>query len=71
MLTTFFLILSQMDTEAVVHATDDLLQQMGLEQAGDRLSLKAFCAIAKECERRKKEEGEDTKKKVPTRVIYS
>ena len=33
-----------MDISAVVHASDDLVLQLGLEQAGDRLSLKAFCA---------------------------
>ena len=33
-----------MDVSAVVHASDDLLRQLGLEQAGDRLSLRAFCA---------------------------
>ena len=32
-----------MDVSAVVHASDDLLRQLGLEQAGDRLSLRAFC----------------------------
>ena len=48
--------------------TDDLLQQMGLEQAGDRLSLKAFFVQknVKEVKKRKEKKGE-----VPTRVIYS
>lgn len=36
-----------MDVSAVMHASDDFLQQLGLEKAGDRLSLKAFCA--REC----------------------
>lgn len=50
-------IFSQMDATAVVHASDDLLVQLGLEQAGDRLSLKAFCA--RECAKSHKVEGEE------------
>ena len=54
-----------MDISAVVHASDDLLRQLGLEQAGDRLSLKAFCA--RECETsNKSEEDKEFKEKKRT-----
>ena len=54
-----------MDVSAVVHASDDLLQQLGLEQAGDRLSLRAFCD--QECETSDKpKEGKEFKEKKRT-----
>ena len=55
-------IFSQMDISAVAHASDDFLLQLGFEQAGDRLSLKAFCA--RECETNDKSgEGKNSKKR--------
>lgn len=33
----------QMDVEAVSHATDDVLEALGLVKTGDRVSLQAFC----------------------------
>lgn len=59
-----------MDVSAVMHASDDFLRQLGLEQARDRLSLKALCA--RECATNDKSgEGEELKekKKDPTRII--
>ena len=54
-----------MDISAVAHASDDFLLQLGLEQAGDRLSLKAFCA--RECETSDKSgEGKEFKEKKRT-----
>lgn len=54
-----------MDVSAVMHASDDFLRQLGLEQAGDQLSLKAFCA--RECATNDKSgEGEELKEKKRT-----
>ena len=54
-----------MDISAVAHASDNFLLQLGLEQAGDRLSLKAFCA--RECETSDKSgEGKEFKEKKRT-----
>ena len=33
-----------MDTVAIANASDELLKEMGLSKAGDRLSSKGFCA---------------------------
>jgi hypothetical protein len=33
-----------MDAVAITNASDELLKEMGLSKAGDRLSLKGFCA---------------------------
>lgn len=34
-----------MDVEAVSHATDDVLEALGLVKTGDRVSLQAFCKM--------------------------
>ncbi|CAB4019782.1 partial [Paramuricea clavata] len=34
----------KMDAVAITNASDELLKEMGLAKAGDRLSLKGFCA---------------------------
>ena len=37
-----------MDAAAITNAQDELLKEMGLSKAGDRLSLKGFCARQKD-----------------------
>ena len=37
-----------MDAAAITNAQDELLKEMGLSKAGDRLSLKGFCAQQKD-----------------------
>ena len=37
----------KMDVEAVRHATDDVLEDLGLTKTGDRVSLRAFCQTSK------------------------
>lgn len=54
-----------MDVSAVVQASDDLLRQLGLEQAGDRLSLRAFCDRESETGS-KSGEGKESKEKKRT-----
>ena len=48
---------------AVVHASDDLLRQLGLEQAEDRLSLRTFCARESETSDKSGEVKEFNEKK--------
>ena len=45
-----------MDISAVLNANDDVLKDMGLSTAGDRLSLHGFCSKAQE--KQQKEERE-------------
>lgn len=51
-----------MDISAVLNATDDVLKDMGLLTAGDRLSLRGFCSTAQE--KQHKEEKESKRRRL-------
>ena len=46
-----------MDISAVLNANDDVLKDMGLSTAGDRLSLRGFCSTAQETQHNKEKES--------------
>lgn len=46
-----------MDISAVLNANDDVLKDMGLSTAGDRLSLRGFCTTAQETQQNKEKES--------------
>lgn len=46
-----------MDISAVLNANDDVLKDMGLLTAGDRLSLRGFCSTAQETQQNKEKES--------------
>ena len=52
----------QMDVCAILNADDELLKDMGLIKAGDRLSLRGFCSSCSQSE--KKEENQTKKRKL-------
>ncbi|KAJ7381816.1 hypothetical protein OS493_038876 [Desmophyllum pertusum] len=47
----------KMDISAVLNANDDVLKDMGLSTAGDRLSLRGFCSTAQETQQNKEKES--------------
>lgn len=47
-----------MDISAVLNATDDVLKDMGLSTAGDRLSLHGFCSTTQETQQNKEKESQ-------------
>ena len=51
-----------MDISAVLNASDDVLKDMGLSTAGDRLSLRGFCSTAQE--KQHKEEKESKRRRL-------
>lgn len=46
-----------MDISAVLNANDDVLKDMGLSTAGDRLSLRGFCTTTQETQQNKEKES--------------
>jgi len=46
-----------MDISAVLNANDDVLKDMGLSTAGDRLSLHGFCSTTQEMQQNKEKES--------------
>ncbi|XP_073255236.1 uncharacterized protein [Porites lutea] len=52
----------KMDISAVLNASDDVLKDMGLSTAGDRLSLRGFCSTAQE--KQHKEEKESKRRRL-------
>lgn len=51
-----------MDISAVLNASGDVLKDMGLSTAGDRLSLRGFCSTAQE--KQHKEEKESKRRRL-------
>ena len=52
----------QMDVSAIMNADDELLKDMGLLKAGDRLSLRGFCRSHSQSE--KKEDNQSKKRRL-------
>ena len=51
-----------MDALAITNASDELLKEMGLSKAGDRLSLKGFCVCQKDENSPQLEESKNRKR---------